>query len=170
MWRGKGRLLEFCLGCQTGSVAAWLLFRVCACLSSLIEFVDVNPDDDDKIEEGLADGRCLFRAIAHRACLRSEEEAPHENRQRELADDLRAQVANELLKRREETEWSIEGDFDAYLKEIQQPYVWGGEPEITNAFSCFEVNFMLFLKHLYFYLEFDYEFFCNMFFCKQMKK
>lgn len=41
----------------------------------------------------LADGRCLFRAIAHSACLRSGEEAPDENRQRELADELRAQVS-----------------------------------------------------------------------------
>lgn len=39
-----------------------------------------------------ADGRCLFRAIAHVACLRNGEEAPDENRQRELADELRAQV------------------------------------------------------------------------------
>lgn len=40
----------------------------------------------------LADGRCLFRAIAHVACLRNGEEPPDENRQRELADELRAQV------------------------------------------------------------------------------
>lgn len=40
----------------------------------------------------LADGRCLFRAIAHGACLRSGEEVPDEERQRELADELRAQV------------------------------------------------------------------------------
>lgn len=40
----------------------------------------------------LADGRCLFRAIAHGACLRNGEEAPDENHQRELADELRAQV------------------------------------------------------------------------------
>lgn len=39
-----------------------------------------------------ADGRCLFRAIAHVACLRNGEEAPDENRQRDLADELRAQV------------------------------------------------------------------------------
>ncbi|XP_007010219.2 PREDICTED: OTU domain-containing protein 6B [Theobroma cacao] len=145
--------------------SAWLLFGVCACLAPMIEFVDVNPDADDKIEGAelnllsrlsadeksssssssvaaadnckvtgvLADGRCLFRAIAHGACLRSGEDAPDENHQRELADELRAQVVNELLKRREETEWFIEGDFDAYVKEIQQPYVWGGEPEILMA-------------------------------------
>lgn len=40
----------------------------------------------------LADGRCLFRAIAHGACLRSGEEAPDDDRQRELADELRAKV------------------------------------------------------------------------------
>ena len=40
----------------------------------------------------LADGRCLFRAIAHVASLRNGEEAPDESRQRELADELRAQV------------------------------------------------------------------------------
>lgn len=39
-----------------------------------------------------ADGRCLFRAIAHGACLKNGEEAPNENRQTELADKLRAQV------------------------------------------------------------------------------
>ncbi|BBG97018.1 Cysteine proteinases superfamily protein [Prunus dulcis] len=84
-----------------------------------------------------ADGRCLFRAIAHVACLRNGEEAPDENRQRDLADELRAQVVDELLKRREETEWFIEGDFDAYVKRLQQPYVWGGEPELLMAsYNC----------------------------------
>lgn len=27
----------------------------------------------------------------------------------------------------------IEGDFDAYVKRIQQPFVWGGEPELLMA-------------------------------------
>lgn len=27
----------------------------------------------------------------------------------------------------------IEGNFDAYVKRIQQPYVWGGEPELIMA-------------------------------------
>lgn len=40
----------------------------------------------------LADGRCLFRAIAHGACLRNGEEAPDENHQRQLADELRTKV------------------------------------------------------------------------------
>lgn len=27
----------------------------------------------------------------------------------------------------------IEGDFDAYITRIQEPYVWGGEPELIMA-------------------------------------
>ncbi|KAH1121474.1 hypothetical protein J1N35_004634 [Gossypium stocksii] len=36
------------------------------------------------------DRRCMFRSVAHRACLRSGKSAPSEQAQRELADDLRA--------------------------------------------------------------------------------
>ncbi|KAF8043843.1 hypothetical protein BT93_A1986 [Corymbia citriodora subsp. variegata] len=52
------------------------------------------------------DGRCLFRSVAHGACLRSGRPAPSESLQRELADELRGLVADEFIKRREETEWS----------------------------------------------------------------
>lgn len=38
------------------------------------------------------DGRCLFRAVAHGACIRSGKPAPSESLQRELADELRARV------------------------------------------------------------------------------
>ncbi|GMI80538.1 hypothetical protein HRI_001723100 [Hibiscus trionum] len=156
--------------------SAWLLFGVCACLAPMVEleFVDANLDFDEKADGSdlkcldgdekscpssvavadnykvtgiLADGRCLFRAIAHGACLRSGEEAPDETRQRELADELRAQVVDELLKRREETEWYIEGDFDAYLKEIQQPYVWGGEPELLMASHVLKTPISVYMIH-----------------------
>ncbi|XP_042480052.1 uncharacterized protein LOC122060981 [Macadamia integrifolia] len=93
-----------------------------------------------------ADGRCLFRAISHGACLRSGEEAPDETRQKELADDLRARVADELLKRREETEWFIEGDFDMYVKSIQQPNAWGGEPELLMASHVLRIPISVFMK------------------------
>ncbi|KAL7134113.1 hypothetical protein ABFS83_11G005900 [Erythranthe nasuta] len=53
------------------------------------------------------DGRCLFRSVAHGACVRSGKPAPNENLQRELADEIRARVADEFIKRREETEWSV---------------------------------------------------------------
>ncbi|KAJ1409922.1 Papain-like cysteine peptidase superfamily [Sesbania bispinosa] len=79
------------------------------------------------------DGRCLFRSVSHGACLRSGKPPPNESIQRELADDLRARVADEFIKRREETEWFIEGDFDTYISQIRKPHVWGGEPELFIA-------------------------------------
>ncbi|KAL2539808.1 OTU domain-containing protein [Abeliophyllum distichum] len=140
--------------------SAWLLYGVFACLAlPLLDYSDLNSEvstsDVDKADGFStnvvgsdasdcsspnyrvtvvpADGRCLFRAIAHIACLRNGDKAPDENRQRELADELRAQVVEELLKRKKEVEWFIEEDFDAYVKRIQQPYVWGGEPELLMA-------------------------------------
>lgn len=79
------------------------------------------------------DGRCLFRSVSRGACLRSGKPPPTESVQRELADDLRARVADEFIKRREETEWFIEGDFDTYISHIRKPHVWGGEPELFIA-------------------------------------
>ncbi|KAA0051795.1 OTU domain-containing protein [Cucumis melo var. makuwa] len=70
-----------------------------------------------------------MQAIAYGACLRSGEEAPDDDRQRELDDELRAKVVDELLKRRKE----MVRDFDAYVKRIQQPFMWGGEPELLMA-------------------------------------
>lgn len=79
------------------------------------------------------DGRCLFRSVAHGACLRSGRPAPSEGLQRELADELRGLVADEFINRREETEWFIEGDFDTYVSQMRKPHVWGGEPELLMA-------------------------------------
>ncbi|KAA8539190.1 hypothetical protein F0562_025882 [Nyssa sinensis] len=111
--------------------------------------ISSNENDKDlanyRVTGVPADGRCLFRAITHVACLRNGEEAPDENRQRELADELRAQVVDELLKRREETEWFIEGDFDTNVKGIQQPYVWGGEPELLMASHVLKTAISVFM-------------------------
>uniref|UniRef100_A0A0E0QT19 Ubiquitin thioesterase OTU n=1 Tax=Oryza rufipogon TaxID=4529 RepID=A0A0E0QT19_ORYRU len=78
------------------------------------------------------DGRCLFRSVAHGACIRSGKR-PDDDLQRKMADDLRAMVADEFIKRRAETEWFVEGDFDAYVSRIRKPHVWGGEPELLMA-------------------------------------
>ncbi|XP_043703281.1 uncharacterized protein LOC122653496 [Telopea speciosissima] len=155
------------------SDSAWLLFGVCSCLSSssdccggnfgvgVEESVCVGDTDEIRLESNEkcsvdsdgykvtgvhADGRCLFRAISHGACLRSGEEAPDETRQKELADDLRARVADELLKRREETEWFIEEDFDLYVKGIQQPNAWGGEPELLMASHVLRIPISVFMR------------------------
>lgn len=79
------------------------------------------------------DGRCLFRSVAHGACVRSGKPPPDESLQRQLADELRARVADEFIKRREETEWFIEGDFNTYVTQIRNCHVWGGEPELLMA-------------------------------------
>nr|XP_043612841.1 OVARIAN TUMOR DOMAIN-containing deubiquitinating enzyme 4-like isoform X2 [Erigeron canadensis] len=79
------------------------------------------------------DGRCLFRSVVHGACLRSGRPVPKENVIQELADDLRTKVVNELIKRRAETEWFLEGDFEAYVSHMQRSHVWGGEPELLMA-------------------------------------
>ncbi|CAI9091257.1 OLC1v1026230C1 [Oldenlandia corymbosa var. corymbosa] len=100
---------------------------------AIITDAEDENSDSFKVTGVPADGRCLFRAIAHVACLRKGEDVPDENRQRELADELRALVVEELLKRRKEAEWFIEGDFDAYVERIEKPYVWGGEPELLMA-------------------------------------
>ncbi|XP_068659820.1 uncharacterized protein [Aristolochia californica] len=93
-----------------------------------------------------ADGRCLFRAIAHGSCLRNGKEAPDETQEQELADGLRVQVADELLKRRKEIEKFIEGDFDEYVKNIQQPQSWGGEPELVVASHVLRMPITVFIK------------------------
>ncbi|PIN05493.1 hypothetical protein CDL12_21964 [Handroanthus impetiginosus] len=146
--------------------SAWLLFRVCASFAAapVIDLVpDSDPDSNPEVPEMddecksdasckyrvkgvVADGRCLFRAIAHMACLRNGEEAPDENRQRELADELRAQVVEELLKRRKEVEWFIEEDFDGYVKRIQQPHVWGGEPELIMSSHVLRTPITVYMK------------------------
>ncbi|XP_051142511.1 OVARIAN TUMOR DOMAIN-containing deubiquitinating enzyme 4 isoform X2 [Andrographis paniculata] len=79
------------------------------------------------------DGRCLFRSVAHGACVRAGKPPPSETNQRELADELRSMVADEFIKRRKETEWFIEGDFDTYVSQMRKPHIWGGEPELLMA-------------------------------------
>lgn len=92
------------------------------------------------------DGRCLFRAVSHGACLRSGTSAPIESVQRELADDLRKKVVDELVIRRAECEWFIEEDFNSYVQRMRDPYVWGGEPELLMA--CHVLN-MPITVHIY---------------------
>ncbi|MQL99879.1 hypothetical protein Taro_032599 [Colocasia esculenta] len=76
------------------------------------------------------DGRCLFRSVVHGACLKAGKPSPNESHQKELADELRSRVADEFIKRRSDTEWFLEGDFDTYVTQIRQPHIWGGEPEL----------------------------------------
>ncbi|GLT38407.1 hypothetical protein SLA2020_126630 [Shorea laevis] len=76
------------------------------------------------------DGRCLFRSVVHGASLINGKKSPSERIQKQLADELRVKVADEFIKRRADTEWFVEGDFDAYVRRMRQPHIWGGEPEL----------------------------------------
>ncbi|KAE8651144.1 OVARIAN TUMOR DOMAIN-containing deubiquitinating enzyme 4 isoform X2 [Cucumis sativus] len=91
------------------------------------------------------DGRCLFRSVAHGACLRSGKPAPSESLQRDLADELRSNVADEFIKRREETEWFVEGDFDTYMSNMRNPHVWGGEPELFMASHVLQAPIIVYM-------------------------
>lgn len=42
------------------------------------------------------DGKCLFRSVVHGACLREGKASPSDSHQRELADELREKVQDEL--------------------------------------------------------------------------
>ncbi|KAL6844737.1 hypothetical protein ACP4OV_025396 [Aristida adscensionis] len=93
------------------------------------------------------DGRCLFRSVAHGACIRSGKPIPNEDLQRKLADELRAMVADEFIKRRAETEWFIEGDFDTYVSRIRKPHVWGGEPELFMASHVLQMPITVYMRN-----------------------
>ncbi|XP_039066005.1 OVARIAN TUMOR DOMAIN-containing deubiquitinating enzyme 4-like [Hibiscus syriacus] len=75
------------------------------------------------------DGRCLFRSVIHDTWLRSGKQSPSDSCQKDLADELRANVVDEFIKRRADTEWFLE-DFDNYVVQMRQPHIWGGEPEL----------------------------------------
>lgn len=93
------------------------------------------------------DGRCLFRAIAYGACLRKGQPAPSDSSQQELADELRANVVDELIRRRADCEWFIEEDFDTYTTRMRKCYVWGGEPELLMASHVLRAPIIVYLLH-----------------------
>ncbi|CAN0921138.1 OVARIAN TUMOR DOMAIN-containing deubiquitinating enzyme 4 [Linum grandiflorum] len=149
--RGNLGTISWSQGCTSG-----LIFGILVCCSSSDQAyseVPVNKKDEDPESDfpyvknsngrkiytdytitGIpGDGRCLFRSVAHGACVRAGKSPPSESIQRELADDLRNRIADEFIKRREETEWFVEGDFDTYVAQIRKAHVWGGEPELFMA-------------------------------------
>ncbi|KAL1559511.1 ubiquitinyl hydrolase 1 [Salvia divinorum] len=133
---------------------AWLLFgaaRIDVDLDSNSEVLVARDDSVSKtnnyrVTGVAADGRCLFRAIAHMECLRKGQEAPDEVRQKQLADELRANVVQELLKRRKEIEWFIDEEFEMYVKRIEKPYIWGGEPELLMCSHILRAPIRVFMK------------------------
>ncbi|KVI05777.1 Ovarian tumor, otubain, partial [Cynara cardunculus var. scolymus] len=93
------------------------------------------------------DGRCMFRSVVHGACLRAGRPVPTENVTKELADDLRTKVVNELIKRRAETEWFLEGGFETYVSHMQRSHVWGGEPELLMSSHVLKVPITVYMRN-----------------------
>ncbi|XP_031384747.1 OVARIAN TUMOR DOMAIN-containing deubiquitinating enzyme 4-like isoform X1 [Punica granatum] len=92
------------------------------------------------------DGRCLFRSVAHGVYIRAGKQSPSESLQKELADELRAKVADEFIKRRSETEWFLEEDFDTYVGQMRQPHIWGGEPELLMCSHVLQMPITVYMK------------------------
>ncbi|PON52452.1 OTU domain containing protein [Parasponia andersonii] len=92
------------------------------------------------------DGRCLFRSVVHGSCLRTGKPSPSESLQRELADELRAKVADEFIKRRADTEWFLEDDFETYVVQMRQPHSWGGEPELLMSSHVLEMPITVYMR------------------------
>ncbi|KAI3900850.1 hypothetical protein MKW92_003999 [Papaver armeniacum] len=106
--------------------------------------IDANGNEY-KITRVRADGRCLFRALVHGACLRSGQVVPDETREGELADDLRARVIDELVRRKDEfDQWDL-GDFDVYVERMKKPTVWAGEPELLIASYVLQTPISVFI-------------------------
>ena len=75
----------------------------------------------------------MFRSVVYGACLRTGDPPPSLTRQKELADELRAKVVDEFIKRRADTEWFLEGDFNTYTVQMRKSQAWGGEPELLMS-------------------------------------
>ena len=61
------------------------------------------------------------------------------------ADRLRAAAVDDLERRREEVEWFIEGDFEAYCASMRRAHTWGGEPEILSLARVLDVRIEVFV-------------------------
>ncbi|KAJ0038930.1 hypothetical protein Pint_23692 [Pistacia integerrima] len=102
-----------------------------------------NMDDGEGIP---GDGRCLFRSVIHGAWLRAGKQSPSDSLQKELADELRHKVADEFVKRRADTEWFVEGDFDTYVVQMRQPHIWGGEPELLMSSHVLKMPITVYMR------------------------
>ncbi|OVA09494.1 Ovarian tumor [Macleaya cordata] len=87
------------------------------------------------------DGRCLFRSIAHGACLRDGRPPPSSWYSLSIS-----QVADEFIRRRAESEWFVEGDFDSYVRRMRHPLTWGGEPELLMSSHVLQMPISVYMR------------------------
>ncbi|RZC69995.1 hypothetical protein C5167_033164 [Papaver somniferum] len=116
-------------------------------LENISGLVNLGNKSKNKTKQGVpGDERCLFRSIVHGACFKAGKPSPSENLQKELADELRAKVVNEFIKRRGDTEWFLEVDFDIYAMQMIQSHIWGGEPELIMSSHVLQMPVSVYLR------------------------
>ena len=91
-----------------------------------------DPGGAFEVHPVAGDGRCLFRSVAVAMALRDGGARPTPAEETREADRLREAAVDDLERRREEVEWFIEGDFEAYCTSMRRTRAWGGEPEILS--------------------------------------
>eukprot|EP00242_Pyramimonas_sp_CCMP2087_P016882 CAMPEP_0198212140 /NCGR_PEP_ID=MMETSP1445-20131203/25544_1 /TAXON_ID=36898 /ORGANISM="Pyramimonas sp., Strain CCMP2087" /LENGTH=250 /DNA_ID=CAMNT_0043886525 /DNA_START=89 /DNA_END=841 /DNA_ORIENTATION=- len=131
-WQGKKNCESLRSGGpQERRVGRSAAFLAAAMLGShLFVAAAASEGSDWKVLPIAGDGRCLFRSVAQGAAVRANGKTLASDAELKNADDLRAQAMDELTRRREETEWFIEGDFALYVRGMRVPNAWGGEAEI----------------------------------------
>lgn len=79
------------------------------------------------------DGNCLFRAVEVSYALQTKRRRPSLDEELLMARDLRRGVVSELVRRRDDVQWAVEGDFDTYVTSMARDGTWGGEMELLMA-------------------------------------
>ena len=105
-----------------------------------------EPGGAFEVHPVAGDGRCLFRSVAVAVALRDGGARPAQAEETREADRLRAAAVDDLERRREEVEWFIEGDFEAYCASMRRAHTWGGEPEILSLARVLGVRIEVFVE------------------------
>ena len=104
-----------------------------------------GPGGAFEVHPVAGDGRCLFRSVAVAMALRDGDTRPSPAEETREADRLREAAVDDLERRREEVEWFIEGDFEAYCTSMRRTRAWGGEPEILSLARVLGVRIEVFV-------------------------
>ena len=104
-----------------------------------------GPGGAFEVHPVAGDGRCLFRSVAVAMALRDGGARPTPAEETREADRLREAAVDDLERRREEVEWFIEGDFEAYCTSMRRTRAWGGEPEILSLARVLDVRIEVFV-------------------------
>ena len=104
-----------------------------------------GPGGAFEVHPVAGDGRCLFRSVAVAMALRDGDTRPSPAEETREADRLREAAVDDLERRREEVEWFIEGDFEAYCASMRRAHTWGGEPEILSLARVLGVRIEVFV-------------------------